>query len=139
MYNKCPVNTNELAENLSYERLLTLRWNKVAGSDYWLLCLAPNLLIQYWRKQRPFYVLTMLGLQMTVSSSHSYCKLPNPLCQIVVCGDFIADKARFTGVFPPLDRRHVGRAVRLGGRTIYMNWGQRPGPGPPVTPERGGH
>ena len=78
MYNKCPVNTNELAENLSYERLLTLHWNKVAGSDYWLLCLAPNLLIQYWRKRRPFYVLTMQGLQMAMSSSQSYCILPIP-------------------------------------------------------------
>ena len=45
-YDKVPVNTAELAENLSYERLLTLHWNKVARSDYWLFCLAPNLLIQ---------------------------------------------------------------------------------------------
>ena len=39
----------------------------------------------------------MLGMKIAVSSSQSYCKLLNPLCQIVVCRIFIADRARFTG------------------------------------------
>ena len=57
-------------------------------------------------------VLSMLGMKIAVSSSQSYCMLPNPLCQIVVCRNFIADRARFTGMFPPLDHWHVGQALR---------------------------
>ena len=38
--------------------------------------------------------------------------LPVMLIPIVVCWNFIAHKARFTGMFPPLDRWHVGQALR---------------------------
>ena len=72
-------------------------------------------------------ILSMLGMLMAVSSSQSYCQIPNKLrervvCrnfiglealrEIVVCRNIIGLEARFTGMFPALDRRHVGRAVR---------------------------
>ena len=58
-------------------------------------------------------ILSMLGMKMAVSSSQSYYKLPIKLHGIVFpCRNFIGLKARFPGMFPALDRWHVGRAVR---------------------------
>ena len=37
---------------------------------------------------------------------------PVMLIPIVVCRNFIAHKARFAGMFPPLDRRHMGQALK---------------------------
>ena len=52
----------------------------------------------------------MLGVQMAVTSSQSYCRIPQYI--VVVCRDFLADRARFVGMIPPLDPWHVGQAVR---------------------------
>ena len=56
----------------------------------------------------------MLGMQMAVTSSQSYCRIPQrtPRFLIVDCRMFLADRARFVGMIPPLDPWHVGRAVR---------------------------
>ena len=55
--------------------------------------------------------MSMLGVQMAVTSSQSYCRIPQYVV-VVVCRIFIADRTRFAGMIPPLDPRHVGRAVR---------------------------
>ena len=41
-----------------------------------------------------------------------YVFIPVMLIPIVVCRNFNAHKARFTGMFPPLDRWHMGQALK---------------------------
>ena len=62
----------------------------------------------------------MLGVQTAVTSSQSYWRIMKSelfrivVCRIfiVVCRIYLADRARFAGMIPPLDPWHVGRAGR---------------------------
>ena len=104
MYNKCPVNTNELAENLSYERLLTLHWDKVARSDYWLILTRSKFADTILKEAAAFFFIVYAGL------ADGYV-FPVMLIPIVICRNFIAHKALSTGPFPPLDPWHMGQAL----------------------------
>ena len=80
---------------LEFEKLLTefaTEWQ-----DPILDCFVSQQICKYKVDGNWGQVLSMLGMKIAVSSSQSYCKLLNPLCQIVVCRIFIADRARFTG------------------------------------------
>ena len=83
---------------------MTLHWDKVARSDYWLILTRSKFADTILKEAAAFFCIVYAGL------ADGYV-FPVMLIPIVICRNFIAHKALSTGPFPPLDPWHMGQAL----------------------------